>query len=65
MYRVVCYFCSREVVSAFWDEIQEHLDGCFDALTPEEQGRVGYVEEVPGQSVPNELMTLWAEARSL
>ena len=35
MYRVVCYFCSQEVISPFWDEIQEHLDSCFYDLTPE------------------------------
>jgi len=52
MYCVVCYFCSQEVVSPFWDEIQEHLDSCFYDLTPEEQGRVGYANEVPSHSVP-------------
>ncbi|MGH7383083.1 MAG: hypothetical protein ACREKR_12780 [Candidatus Methylomirabilales bacterium] len=61
MYRVVCYFCSQEVISPFWDEIQEHLDSCFDELTPEEQGRVGTADEVPSQSVPHEATELWDE----
>ena len=61
MYCVVCYFCSQEVVSPFWDEIQEHLDSCFYDLTPEEQGRVGYADEVPSQSVPHEMTELWDE----
>lgn len=65
MYCVACYFCCQQVISPFWDEIQEHLDSCFYALTPEEQGRVGYVEEVPNESVPHDLMRLWAECRSL
>ena len=61
MYCVVCYFCSQEVVSPFWDEIQEHLDSCFYDLTPEEQGRVGYANEVPSHSVPHEMTELWDE----
>ena len=61
MYCVVCYFCSQEVVSPFWDEIQEHLDSCFYDLTPEEQGRVGYADEVPSHSVPHEMTELWDE----
>jgi hypothetical protein len=61
MYRVVCYFCALEVVSPFWDEIQEHLDSCFYELSPEEQGRVGYAKEVPSRSVPHELTELWDE----
>jgi hypothetical protein len=65
MYCVVCYFCSREVISVFWDDIQEHLDSCFYALTPQEQGRVGYVDEVPNESVPHDLMILWTGSRSL
>lgn len=65
MYYVDCDFCRQQVISPFWDEIQEHLDSCFYALTPEEQGRVGYVEEVPSESVPHDVMRLWAESRSL
>ncbi len=61
MYRVVCYFCSQEVISPFWDEIQEHLDSCFYDLTPEEQGRVDTADEVPSQSVPHEATELWDE----
>jgi len=61
MYCVMCYFCSQQVISPFWDEIQEHLDSCFYALTPEEQGRVGTVDEVPSQSAPHEPTELWDE----
>jgi hypothetical protein len=61
MYRVVCYFCSQEVISPFWDDIQEHLDSCFYDLTPEEQGRVGTAGEVASQSVPHEGTELWDE----
>ncbi|HET7854687.1 MAG TPA: hypothetical protein VFM04_09555 [Candidatus Methylomirabilis sp.] len=64
MYCVVCYFCSQEVISPFWDEIQEHLDSCFYDLTPEEQGRVSTVKEAPDPSVPHEPMELWDECRS-
>jgi hypothetical protein len=64
MYCVVCYFCSQEVISPFWDEIQEHLDSCFYDLTPEEQGRVGTVQEPLAQSMPDELTEPWDECQS-
>ncbi len=47
MYEVPCFFCGTLITSAYWDEIQEHLDRCFAQASPKEQGRVGHVAEAP------------------
>ena len=54
MFTIGCPFCTKAIIREFWDEVEEHVMGCYDKATPQQQGRPWAVDDPIPYSSPEE-----------